>query len=73
MKRSLRAEQIEMIDPAMADVLRRKTPAQRIEMVCAANRTARMILCAAIKRTHPSWDEDKIAREIARRMLGGTT
>ena len=44
--------QIEVIDDVMVDVLREKTPAERIEMVFAANRTARRLMAAGIRLRH---------------------
>ncbi|MEO6436263.1 MAG: hypothetical protein ABIP55_10970 [Tepidisphaeraceae bacterium] len=64
--------QIEVVDDAVAEVLRTKTPAQRVEMITAAHRTAKLMLAAAVKRKHPDWDARAVAREVARRLIGGT-
>jgi hypothetical protein len=64
---------IEVVDPDMAAVLRKKTPAEKIAMVGAAHRTARMLIEASVRRQHPDWDATTIAREVARRLLRGTT
>jgi hypothetical protein len=64
---------IEVVDPDMAAVLRKKTPAEKIAMVGAAHRTARMLIEASVRRQHPEWDATTIAREVARRLLRGTT
>ena len=60
---------IEILDDAMVEVLRRKTPAERLAMVFAANRTMRLRLEGHLRSTHPDWDTTTVMREIARRML----
>jgi hypothetical protein len=51
----------------MVEVLRRKTPAERVSMVFDAERTMRLMLEANLHWRHPDWDADRIDREIARR------
>ena len=63
---------IEILDDAMVEVLRRKTPAERLAMVFAANRTMRLRLEGHLRSVHPDWDAPAVMREIARRMSGGT-
>lgn len=74
MKWRLDDGQIEVLDPELARVLRQKTPAQRVAMVGQANRTARQLCRAAIRRRHPDWNDTAIEQDVAQRMLGhGTT
>jgi hypothetical protein len=65
--------QIEVLDDAMVEVLRKKTPAQRVAMIGAAHRTAKLMIAASVKRQHPDWDDAAVAREVARRLLRGTS
>jgi hypothetical protein len=69
---SIDPRNIEVIDDALAAVLRRKTPAERIAMIASANRTARMLAAAGVRYQHPDWDEAKIQNEVIRRVCGGT-
>lgn len=62
--------QIEVVDDAVADILRRKTTAQRAAMIFDANRTMRLLLEGAMRTRHPEWEDRQIMREVARRMLG---
>ena len=71
MKWRLDPGQIEVVDDAVADVLRRKTPAQRVEMMRAANRTMRLLIAGHVRTRHPDWTDDAVAAEVARRMLRG--
>jgi hypothetical protein len=63
----------ETLDPVMIEVFKSKTPAERIAMVAAANRTARTLAAAGARYLHPDWDESQIQAEVARRVAGGTT
>ena len=62
---------IELLDDAMVEVLRRKTPAERAAMVFDANRTMRLRLEGHLRSHHPDWDTPTIMREIAGRMCRG--
>lgn len=63
--------QIEVVDEAVAAILRQKTPAERVAMTVACHRTMRKILEAAVRTRHPDWDEAHVHKEIARRISGG--
>lgn len=63
---------IEVIDDDLAAVLRQKTPAERVEMIGAANRTARLLAAAGIRYQHPGWDDEQVQAEIIKRVCGGT-
>lgn len=58
---------IELLDEAMVEVLRRKTPVERVAMVFDAEQTMRLMLEAHLHSRHPNWDAEQISREIARR------
>lgn len=73
MKWRLDAGQIEVVDEAIAQVLRRKTPAQRVAMIFAANRTMRAVIEGSVRARHPDWDDAHVKREVARRMMRGAT
>ena len=70
MKWRLDPGQIEVVDDAVADVLRRKTPTERVEMILDANRTMRLLIEGHLRTWHPDWPDEQVAAEIARRMLG---
>ena len=64
--------QIEVVDDAVADILRRQTPAERVEMALAANRLTRLRIGGHLRTIHPDWDDARVQAEIARRMLLGS-
>jgi hypothetical protein len=72
MRRQVDARNIEVIDDALAAVLRRKTPAERVAMMSAANRTARILAEAGARFQHPDWNDEQIQTEVIRRVCGGT-
>ena len=63
--------QIEVLDEALADVLRRKTPAEKIQMIAAAHRTARQLIRAGVHHQHPDWDDARVGAEVLRRLTRG--
>jgi hypothetical protein len=71
MKWRLDHGQIEVVDDIMVPFLRVKTPAERIAMVGASYRTARMLIAGGLRGAHPDWSEERIAKEVVRRMTRG--
>ena len=71
MPRPIDPRRIEVIDDAMAAIYRAMTPAQRVAITCDANRTARLMLAAQIRRLHLDWSDEQVTTEVARRMLHG--
>ena len=61
---------LEVLDEDMVEVLRRKTPAQRLASAHAMWRYARDRADALLRRQHPEWTEAQVKAEMRRRMLG---
>lgn len=72
MSRAIHSGKIEVIDSNLAAVLRTKTPAERVEMIAAANRTARVLAAAGVRYLHPDWSDEQVQAEVIRRVCGGT-
>jgi hypothetical protein len=64
---------IEVLDEEMAEVLRHKTPAERLQIAFGCNRMARLVIEGHLRTIHPDWTDQQVMAEVARRMLGGTT
>lgn len=60
---------LDVVDDDVVEVLRRKTPAERIQMTAEANEVARALVAAGIRYQHPGWSEERVRLEVARRML----
>jgi predicted NBD/HSP70 family sugar kinase len=63
--------QIEVVEEAMAEVLRQKTPAERIRIGFGLWTSARKMLRSHLKNTYPEWDDQRIDQELARRLSHG--
>ena len=72
MSRIVAPRNLESIDDSLVDVLRHKTPAEKVEMISAANRTARLLAAAGIRHLHPDWNDRQVQAEVIRRVCGGT-
>lgn len=64
--------QIEVVDDAVADILRQKTPGERIRMGFKLWTSARNMLRVHLRRTHPEWSAELIEKEVVRRLSRGT-
>ena len=70
--RPIDPRRIELLDPALVEIFRAKTPAERVAMACESNLAARRLMKAHLTASRSSWSADRIEREIAGRMLHGT-
>jgi hypothetical protein len=69
--RRLDPRQIEVMDPEMVPVLRRKTPAERLQNSFAIWESACSMLQAHLSHTHRDWTPEHVRREVAHRMSHG--
>lgn len=58
---------VEVLDEAMVEVLRQKTPAERVAMVFDAEQTLLAMLGANLRASYPNWTDTQVNQEIARR------
>lgn len=65
-------EQIEVIDDVVAEILRQKTPAERIKIGFDMWTSAHAMLVTHLKKTHPEWSTEVIEKEVARRLSHGS-
>lgn len=62
---------VELLDPRVVEILRKKTPQQRMTIAAGMWESARVMLRGAIRQAHPDWSEQAVNREIARRISHG--
>jgi len=62
---------MELISDDLVLLWRSKTPAEKLDIVFGMWETARQLITAQVRSIHPDWDDDKIAREVARRLSHG--
>ena len=67
----LDAGQIEVMDEAMVEVLRAKTPFERLDIANGMWRCARDLICDQLQQDHPDWTPQEIQKETARRLSHG--
>jgi len=63
--------QIEVVDNTMAEVLRQKTPAERIRIGFHMWTAARKMLLVHLKNSNPEWEDEMIKKEAVRRLSHG--
>jgi len=61
---------VELLDPLVADSLRRMTPAQRLNRAFEMWDFAIEMLTSVLKQEHPDWTPEQIQRERFRRIRG---
>ena len=62
---------IDIVDDRVIEVLRAKTPAQRIAIADGLWSMASQMIHGIVARQHPDWSEPAIRREVARRISHG--
>jgi len=63
---------VEVVEPEMAAMLRRKSAAERLQIGHSLWRHARESMDAHLRSIHPEWSEGQRRQEIARRMADGS-
>ena len=62
---------LDMMDDAMADILRQKSPLERLQIAGRMWKSARVMLRGSIRTFHPDWSEEQVNRELIRRISLG--
>ena len=57
----------------IVEILRRKTPQERLQQAFDMWESARVIVHGAIAQEHPEWTEQQVLREVANRISHGAT
>jgi len=63
---------IDIIDEIMVDIYKQKSPSERLKIAFGLWNSARTQLLYNLRSLWPDWDEDKIKREIAKRISHGS-
>ncbi len=61
---------VEVMEPMVVEIMRRKTPAERLAIAFGMWDFAAEMIQANLRREHPDWSVDQVQRETARRMRG---
>ena len=57
------------LSPEEIAILRRMTPAQRIQAAMSLYETARQMKAAGFRLAHPDWSEEKVSDEVRKAFL----
>jgi hypothetical protein len=63
--------QIEVVDDTMAEILRHKSPAERIRIGFTLWTSAHDMLMVHLGKTHAGWGHEELEKEVARRLSHG--
>jgi len=63
--------QIEVLDDAVAEILKMKSTEERLKIASGMWRSAKIQLSASIGSLHPEWSKEQIEREVIRRLSHG--
>jgi hypothetical protein len=64
---------VEILDPAVVEIMRQKSPAERLAQVFRIWETVRLVTRSSIRQQHPEWNDDQVLRETANRLSHGAT
>jgi RNA:NAD 2'-phosphotransferase (TPT1/KptA family) len=62
----------EVLSDEMAEILRRKTPGERLQMALNSWTFIRDLIRSVAAQQHPEWTEEELNRHVAERMSRGT-
>jgi hypothetical protein len=62
----------DVVEPAMARILRTMTGAQRLEIAFSFYRSARTMLRSELTARHPGWTSEEVEAEVTRRLASGS-
>ncbi|MDH4220985.1 MAG: hypothetical protein OEW23_19685 [Candidatus Aminicenantes bacterium] len=63
--------QLEVIDDVMCEILKQKSPLERLKIAFGLWSSARKQLFNYLRSLHPDWDEKRISSEVIRRISHG--
>lgn len=63
--------QIEVVDDKVAEILRQKTHAERLNIAFGMWHSGKIRLSSSLESLHPDWSKKQIEREVIRRLSHG--
>jgi hypothetical protein len=63
---------LEAPDPAIVEVLHTRTPQERLSIAFGMGAAARKMLINLLASSHPKLDQNRLRKEVARRLSGGS-
>ncbi len=63
-------ESVRTMNPRLAEILRRRTPGERMRSALEANELVRSMIMGTLRARHPEWNDARLRKELIRRVLG---
>ncbi|UCE39721.1 MAG: hypothetical protein JSW00_11630 [Thermoplasmata archaeon] len=70
-RRSTEFGHLEVVDDVMCEILKQKSPLERLKIAFGLWRSARKQLFYYLRSLHPDWDEKRINSEVIKRISHG--
>lgn len=64
--------QIEVVDDSVAEILKKKAPHERLKIASGMWNSAKVRLLAYNRSVHPDWNDERVQKEVVRRLSHGT-
>ena len=68
-----RLPKVELMEDEMYELLRQKTPMETNLNADRMWKDTRVMILNFVRKEFPDWEQEKIEKEVARRMLNGAT
>ncbi|MDA1138564.1 MAG: hypothetical protein O3B01_08270 [Planctomycetota bacterium] len=68
-----RLPKVELMEDEMYELLRQKTPMETNLIADRMWKDTRVMILNFVSKEFPDWEQEKIEKEVARRMLNGAT
>ncbi len=72
-KMTARTPVVEILDPVVVEILRSKTPAERLAQAFRMWETARLMTRSSVRQQYPNWSDEQVLKESAKRLSHGMT
>ena len=72
-KMTVRKAVVEILDPVVVEILRQKTPAERLTQAFRMWETARLMTRSSVRQQYPDWNDEQVFKEAAKRLSHGMT
>ncbi len=68
---STRKPVVEVMDPMVVEIMRKKRPQERLAISFGMWESARVMIQGTLRQQHPDWSKEQINQEVVRRISHG--
>jgi len=62
---------VEVMDPMVVEIMRKKKPAERLAISFGMWENARVMIRGTLEQNYPDWSEEQVNQELVRRISHG--